>query len=188
MNAKKKILISISALLVVVLAIIGVVIAVLAAKNVTINGQVNITFNAANVYGSVTAKSKVGSAESSIGTASFNGDEVDSYTLGSGTHSVTLTSSNDSVEFIFTLVNTNKLAGYTATITAPDLNKFDKTVSKSGDFTELSTPNDYSFVVNAATVSANSQVSYVVKYTLNDKTESINQNITFSWYLESLDY
>ena len=186
MNAKRKMIIAISAFAMVVLATVVAVIAVLAAQNVTIQSSINVTYTSSEVAAKVTAKYQVANGTASnIGTGGyeFEGTESGANATQNLTTSAltinTLTSTNNYVDFIFTFTNEGS-AEYTATLTLPATAtnfEISYTVPDKDGATKVS---NTSFKIAGNTTTA---VTYKVRYTIKDVSKNASISGTFSWNL-----
>ena len=124
MRTKRKMALAISAFVMLILAGVVSVVAVLAAKNVTLKSSVTVTFTAgANVMGTATAYYQVGKSGSVVdifgGTtgakAEFNGGETGTPEVKKeGLPSVSLDKTNNYITYTFNFTNSSKVANYTA--------------------------------------------------------------------------
>ena len=175
MNAKRKIIISVCAFALIVVATIVSVIAVLAAQSVTVSSSVNVTYTTREVAGTVTAKYQVANGSATnIGTGSktYYGTETSGTTnLTSSKLSITsLTSTNKYVDFIFTFRNT-------ITYTVP--NNYNSS-TKVG----ATKKSDTSFELAGNTTTA---VTYTIRYTITDVSKAATLDGNFSWELKSVN-
>ncbi len=186
MDSKKKMIISISAVALVILAAVVAVVAVLAAQQVTIKSSINVTYTTSEVAGTVTAQYQVANGTATnigTGTITYKGTETGTPTTdltgGSALQINTLTSTNKYVDFIFTFTNTGS-AEYTATLkTLPTTSNFTikYTVPNAGGVTKVS---DTSFKVAGNTTEA---VTYTVSYEIADVSKDATISGTFEWEL-----
>ena len=152
MGSKKKMLIAIGAFAMIILAVVIAVIAVLAAQQVSIKSQVNITYVAdAQVKGSVSATYKTeNGTEGDLGSAPFNGaEDNDAVKDLQGIADLKFEAgSNDYIDFTFTFVNSSTKSKYTATLAFTNgldgngeiVNmKLGGRLSTNQDFTDIST-------------------------------------------------
>ena len=110
MNAKKKMIIAISAFAMVILATVVAVIAVLAAQNVTVKSSLNVSYSVEDIHGSARVSYKLGSASTyttwKIGgkaSATFDGTTTDGaeFVLDSQPFSLNETNSTVIIKFEF---------------------------------------------------------------------------------------
>ena len=153
MGSKKKMLIAIGAFAMIILAVVIAVIAVLAAQQVSIKSQVNITYVAdAQVKGSVSATYKTeNGTEGDLGSAPFNGaEDNDAVKDLQGIADLKFEAgSNDYIDFTFTFVNSSTKSKYTATLAFTNgLDGNGEIVNmeldgklSTGDFADISTSN-----------------------------------------------
>ena len=123
MNSKKKLIVALSSLCFVLVAAVVTVVAVLAAAQQTITSNINVTYTASQIAGSVTATSKYedGTAWDAIGSdnvVSFNGGDVNKDANIDEEYELQITDSltRRYVAFKYEFTNTGSKA-YTATVT-----------------------------------------------------------------------
>ena len=123
MDSKKKMIISISAVAMVILAAVVAVVAVLAAQQVTIKSSVNISYEAgANVIGTVggTVTTQNNANFKTFTTQTFTGNDENETNTEHRTDDIGnitfVKDTNTWAEFNFTFTNASTVANYTATL------------------------------------------------------------------------
>lgn len=151
MDSKKKMIISISAVAMVILAAIVAVVAVLAAQQVTIKSSVDVTYNATDIYGGSQVRYQVGTGaeQTLLSAVTFAGGDNENATASK--NDIGLTKTNYYVTFMFDFKKDDGAENYYVTLTytksatanknvkisygtSPD-SLTDKTVAATGDTT-----------------------------------------------------
>ena len=191
MDTKKKLIISASAFVVVLVATIVAVVSVLAATKVTVNSNVNITYTAnGDVLGSiaVAAKNSKGTAVGTSGSKNLTAATGATETLGSYSSLTLDNSDNKTITFTFTLTNSSPVSDYTAKLkftpgADPVHNVKMYTGTAEASLTEITStnfPSMASFDVNKSETK-----TFVVKIELNDPNDDARFIGTFAWELTS---
>ncbi len=199
MDSKKKMLIAIGAFAMVILAVVVAVIAVMAAQQVSIKSQVNISYTAdAHVIGSVSASYKTeNGTEKNLGSLPFNGGESNGTTQGLDNigNLEFVAESNDYVDFTFTFVNISTVAKFTATLAFTDGDDSDGddadgTIENMKLQGRISTVNEFSDVSTAnlaqltsIEVPANQTVIYILRVLLDSSSKDAAFAGTILWDL-----
>ena len=182
MNAKRKMIISITALGVVLLAAIVAVVAVLAAQSVTIKSSINVSYNADKIIGTVTAQYQVKNCEATnigAGSWTFYGNETgtDATKEGSATN-IVLSETNNYVDFIFTFTNDGD-AAYTATLNLPESAKVVNLT-----ITYVTLPDSVNADNLSFTVAKDTTETYKIRYSIsNNDLDAKIDNSSFEWTL-----
>jgi hypothetical protein len=175
MSTKKKLTITIASLCVAVLAVVGITVGVLAAKNATVTNPINVGYTATEVSAKVSATYKLANdTEATAMTTSdgkteieFNGEEADTTATGSLTASdISLASNNKSVVFTYTIENTGD-EDFTATLTIPTT-KVNVNIAYALDGTETDS------------------LTFTVKGTKNNNTENTKRVFTVTVSIDSV--
>ncbi len=196
MSSKKKIIISVSALALVIVAAIVAVVAVLAAQQVTLKSNVSISYTVEDIYGSADVYVKIGS-----GDFTKVGNTLDLDTLTTGTTENRdpdldgkITATNTYVVLRFDFKKDEKdVEAYTAalTITQNSLNKMTVTCGETYNTTgDVVSGDTYSAgftktlqITNSATSDATVAKSYYVKIALVATNQDADCDLDFSWVL-----
>ena len=197
MDSKKKIIISLSAFIVVLVATVVAVVSVLAAQNVKVTSGVNISYRAgANVMGTITATAKSENNSTytlsggDTGAGIFDGSETGTPTenLGSFSEIALNNSDNKYVEFTFNFTNTSTVAGYTAVLkftngstgngTVTNMKLYSKT---TGSYSLIGSPNLAS--LGSVSVPIGGTGTFTLKVELNDLRADADFDGTFVWEL-----
>jgi len=180
MNAKLKYTLSVAILVVAIVATAGITYGVMAAQQVTLNSPINVGYTAQEVAATLSATYQIGSDSAvDFKTASneteivFDGTET---TTGNGNvkafvapSNLTLTSSNKTITFVFTIKNDMAGSALTATLTLPTT-QTNVTVTKTGDS-------------NTINVAAGQTATYTVTVTVTNVANDASFAGDFSWNL-----
>ena len=193
MDTKKKIIISVSAFVLVLVATVVAVVSVLAAQSVSVSSNVSISYTAgANVIGSMEISAKtenntviqIGGANTK--TITFTGTETGSAAAPEANFSnATLASgSNNFVTYTFKFTNTSTVAGYTANLYFRDGGSGDGTITNMKfykDGTLTSCPS--SDVPLTVTVAKGGNVTLNLKVEIDDPLKDSAFSGVFYWEL-----
>ena len=161
---------------------------VLAAISQTINSNIQVSYVAKEVAGTVSATYKVGSdaeidmkTENNKTTIVFTGEENESSVTLKPQTDIKLTSSNTFVVFKYLFTNTGD-SDYVASVSYDQVDSNLKMeVSKDGvNFTEV---KDYSVLVPNNTLTP---ISYYIKFSISDLAQNVDASVNFKWDLVSL--
>lgn len=193
---RKKIIIAFSSLAAVIVAAVVAVVAVFAARNVTINSGYTISYTALHVKATVSGTYQVqnsGSATAlSPATLSFTGSEATDGTenVKSFTNvTVTLSETNQYVDFVYTIANGDLNAASVVLASNPDTNNDNLTYSytvKVGDAAaESKTVNTENFVL-VSSLAINTTAIVTVRITMDDPDTNVNASGSFAFILTAL--
>ena len=196
MNAKRKIIISVCAFALIVVATVVSVIAVLAAQNVTVKTSLNIQYTAAsNVIGKVKASYVMQDTTktANLGEKTFNGTESNNNNqdlTAVGTLSF-VNNTNEYIDFTFQFTNTSTVVDYTAKLTfsgTPSNVKIYHKIGTANTFTEVAGfANLPTLTVDKNTTSYTTANTYVLRIALYEDLKDASFNGTLQWALESED-
>ena len=186
MKARTKLIATIAAFVLSIGAAIGVTYGVMAAQNATVTTPINVGYTSQEVAADLSATYQVGSGsavafETSTGatTISFDGTEDDDGTANVKSfvqptaQATTLTKTNNTITFVFTIVNHTD-AAVTATLTLPST-QTNVTVTKTGNSNTLNIAADTSGTGVTAT--------YTVTVTITNVAKDAAFSGDFSWTL-----
>ena len=196
MDSKKKVVVAIVSLTIVIFAAIIGVVAVLAAREVTVKSNVNIQYEAnANIYGSITGSYKAGVSGSdvSLGSVSFDEFTLDGYEGSlSGISNLKLDKGDDNnyITFTFVFENTSTQDEYVAKLAFKDDDPADG-VDPIKNMTLTATVDGTTQTVGAnldSLVEFTVNTSSTVTFTLKVKVDNVNLAAhfvgTILWSLE----
>ena len=194
MGSKKKMLIAIGAFAMIILAVVVAVIAVLAAQQVSIKSQVNISYTAdASVKGSVSAIYKTeNGTEGDLGSAPFNGGEANNESKNlQGIPDLKFEAgSNDYIDFTFTFVNDSTNSKYTATLAFTDGSTGNGQIVNMNLQGRLSTVDHFSDVsttdltkLTEIEVPSSTTVNYILRVSLASSSDDAYYVGTMLWNL-----
>ena len=200
MKSKTRLIITISSVVLALIASAVAVVAVFAARNATAKATLNIKYTAVDVMGSVTmtTKREKESTYAAGGNVSFDGNEaenntanVKSMTLGSAGSEYDISSDGSHyviLKFVFT--NTNTAKAYTATITLPSDDHFRYKVNNANDtyasFATLSSSNNSVTVPVKSGATAGTATYYVLVEPKVTNASVTSTGKTISWALSSV--
>ena len=196
MDSKKKVVVAIISLSIVVFAAIIGVVAVLAAREVTVKSTVNVQYEAnANIYGSISGSYKVGASGSdvSLGNVSFDEFTLDGYEGAlSGINNLKLEKGDDNnyITFTFVFENTSTQDEYVAKLAFIDDDVADGVdpiknmalTAKVNGATQTVGANLNSLV--AFTVDASSTVTFTLQVKVDNVNLAAHFVGTILWSLE----
>lgn len=194
---KKKVIIALASLILVMVAAVVAVVAVFAARNVTVNSGYQISYTAlhvkANVSGTYQVQNSVSPTSLSPATLSFTGEEATDGTENVKSFTgvtVTLTAENQYVDFVYTISNGNLNAATVALASNPDAGNDNLTYTytvKVGDAAATPvTVNTENFVlVNNLPINTDAVIS--VHIAMDSPDANVAANGTFSFILTAIN-
>lgn len=209
MKSKSKLIITLAAVVLALIASAVAIVAVVAAQNVTINtSNISIYYTATNIVGDVGAYYKFApdddtsisstSNDGTIGTISYDGSELDGkVTDWSFSSAKTFSRTNNALFFLYTFTNESNLYNAKCTYTktaAANIEISYKVKTGAGDYGDYTTINvnggDFNFDVPAVTTSptrTNGTASCIIMVKIVDVNLNADFKAGFSWALENRD-
>ncbi len=183
MNSKTKIFITFFSLSLVIIAMLGITVGVLATKSANVTSQITITYITREIKAEVSAtyKRATDTAETPLTTSGgaqkivFTGYEDNNVDNSLTADEIPLTVNNRYVTFTFTFKNTGT-ADFTASLTLPQLDNIDATYKLNNA--------DIESLTNVP-VSSYATVTCSLTLTIADITKDVNLDYTLTWALQS---
>lgn len=193
---RKKVVVAFSSLAFVIVAAMVAVVAVFAARNVTVRSGYQISYTALHVKATVSGTYQVENAESptslSPATLAFTGEEATDGTANVKSFTgvtVTLTETNDSVDFVYTIANGDLNACSIAIASNPDNANdnltYSYTVQVGSGEAQAKNVNTENFVL-VDSLAINTNATITVHIQMVNPDENVNASGEFAFVLTAL--
>lgn len=193
---RKKVVVAFSSLAFVLVAAMVAVVAVFAARNVTVRSGYQISYTALHVKATVSGTYQVKNDESptslSPATLSFTGNEATNGTENVKSFTgvtVTLTETNNSVDFVYTIANGDLNACSIAIASNPDNANdnltYSYTVKVGSGEAQVKNVNTENFVL-VDSLAINTNATITVHIQMDNPDENVNASGEFAFVLTAL--
>ncbi len=197
-KSRKKLWIALGSLAVAVIVGLSITVGVLAASTAQVTSAINVTYTASQVAATVSGEYQVlnGSATAfqtsgNQNTIVFNGSEGTASGAFVAVNDITLTATNNSVTFRYTIQNDSSSKGISAQVTLPTTQTnvtvsagTAVTVPQSGEGESVTVTAGTNHVTDSFVVPANTTVTYTITVSITNVANDASFAGSFVWSLE----